>query len=196
MPDYGVLFVVVVYSLTLSCSIAHSIIQCWGCLVWVPSVYTSHTLFLCMHPNNLGIPLASLIIFIGVAAIYINYDADHQKEMVRNLRGNCTIWDEQVDVIEAVYRTSEGEEKKSLLLASGWWGVSRHFHYIPEIIAAFCWSVPALFDNALPYFYFVFLVILLTHRSVRDDKRCLEKYGNFWLAYCKKVPYKIVPFLF
>ena len=164
--------------------------------MWVPSIYTSHTLYLCMHPNHLGLPLASFLILIGVVAIYINYDADHQKETVRNQHGNCTLWGRKVDVIEATYRTSKGEERKSLLLASGWWGISRHFHYIPEILAAFCWSVSALFESSLPYFYFVFLVILLTHRSIRDDKRCLEKYGSSWLEYCKKVPYKIVPFLF
>lgn len=27
------------------------------------------------------------------------------------------------------------------------WGFSRHFHYVPEILAAFFWSVPALFDH-------------------------------------------------
>ena len=53
-------------------------------------------------------------------------------------------------MIRASYQTSEGEEKKSLLLASGWWGISRHFHYIPEIAAAFFWTVPALFTNPLP----------------------------------------------
>ena len=27
---------------------------CWGCMVWVPAVYTSPTLFLVNHPNHLG----------------------------------------------------------------------------------------------------------------------------------------------
>ena len=27
---------------------------CWGCMVWLPSVYTSPTLFLVNHPNHLG----------------------------------------------------------------------------------------------------------------------------------------------
>jgi 7-dehydrocholesterol reductase len=30
---------------------------CWGCMVWVPSVYTCHTLFLTNHPYQLGLPL-------------------------------------------------------------------------------------------------------------------------------------------
>ena len=27
------------------------------------------------------------------------------------------------------------------------WGISRHFHYLPEILAAFFWTVPALFSH-------------------------------------------------
>jgi hypothetical protein len=27
------------------------------------------------------------------------------------------------------------------------WGLSRHFHYVPEILAAFFWTVPALFNH-------------------------------------------------
>ncbi|PWA61275.1 3-hydroxyisobutyryl-CoA hydrolase 3 [Artemisia annua] len=27
------------------------------------------------------------------------------------------------------------------------WGLARHFHYVPEIMAAILWTIPALFDN-------------------------------------------------
>lgn len=128
--------------------------------------------------------------------IYINYDADRQRECVRSTAGQCTIWGNKPRLIRTKYHTQSGEEKESLLLVSGWWGVARHFHYIPEIAAAFLWSVPALFDSFVPYFYVFMLVILLTHRSVRDDKRCQEKYKQYWKLYCDKVPYKIVPYIF
>lgn len=49
--------------------------------VWVPSVYTSPGLFLAAHPVDLGVPLASLIFSAGVAAIYINYDSDRQRQV-------------------------------------------------------------------------------------------------------------------
>ncbi len=45
--------------------------------------------------------------------------------------------------IVAKYTTGDGREKTSLLLTSGWWGLARHFHYLPEILAAFFWSMPA-----------------------------------------------------
>ena len=84
----------------------------------------------------------------------------------------------------------------SLIVFAGWWGLARHFHYLPEIVAAFCWTAPALFGQFLPYFYVVFLTLLLTDRAFRDDSRCQSKYGKYWAEYCKSVPYKMVPYVF
>ena len=49
---------------------------CWGCLVWVPGIYTSSTLYLVNHPNHLGVVTASLILVMGSASILSNYFAD------------------------------------------------------------------------------------------------------------------------
>ncbi|KAB1213044.1 7-dehydrocholesterol reductase [Morella rubra] len=73
------------------------------------------------------------------------------------------------------------------------WGLARHFHYVPEILAAFFWTVPALFNHFLPYFYVIFLTILLFDRAKRDDDRCRSKYGKYWKVYCDKVPNRIIP---
>lgn len=81
-------------------------------------------------------------------------------------------------------------------MIAGWWGLARHFHYLPEILAAFCWTAPALLGQCLPYFYVVFLTLLLTDRAFRDDMRCQSKYGKYWAQYTKSVPYKMVPFVF
>ena len=99
-------------------------------------------------------------------------------------------------MIKAKYETIEGESKTSLLLASGWWSISRHFHYLPEIAASFFWTLPAGFDKVVPYSYVIFLTILLFDRSVRDDRRCAAKYGTYWKQYCSIVPYKVIPDIF
>ena len=169
---------------------------CWGCLVWVPSIYTSSTLYLVNHPNTLGFLASSAILTIGTVSILMNYFADRQRQVVRATNGACKVWNKKPELVEARYVTEGGENKETILLASGFWGISRHFHYVPEILGAFMWSVPALFLSPLPYFYVVFLTLLLTERAVRDDRRCSKKYGDDWKKYCKKVPYKIIPYIY
>ncbi|MBU6447000.1 MAG: 7-dehydrocholesterol reductase, partial [Verrucomicrobia bacterium] len=115
---------------------------------------------------------------------------------VRAKNGACLIWRNKPSLIHATYETQSGETKQTILLASGWWGLSRHFHYIPEIGAAFFWSVPALFSHFLPYFYVLFLTILLIDRAFRHDRRCADKYKTYWTEYCRRVPYKIIPYVF
>ncbi len=169
---------------------------CWGCLVWVPAVYTSQTLYLVNHPYRLGGLIADAIFILGVFAVTVNYLADRQRQRVRASGGDVSVWGKKPRLIEAEYVTDAGDRKTSLLLASGWWGLSRHFHYIPEIAAAFFWTLPVLFADLLPWFYVIFLTILLTHRSVRDDRRCALKYGKYWDEYRRIVPNRIIPRFF
>lgn len=168
---------------------------CWGCLVWVPGIYTSPTLYLVNHPNRLSLGWALFIFLAGAACVMVNYLADRQRQTVRATNGKCKVWGKNPELTLANYVTEKGEPQQNILLSSGWWGISRHFHYIPEILAAFFWSVPALFDNFLPYFYVVFLTVLLFNRAFRDEQRCSQKYGNDWNAYCQKVRYKLIPYI-
>jgi 7-dehydrocholesterol reductase len=166
---------------------------CWGCLVWVPAVYTSQAFYLTAHAPELSALTALAIFIAGFVCVWSNYDSDHQRYIFRQTNGDCRIWGRQPDKIVAKY-VANGVAKESLLLVDGWWKISRHFHYVPEILASFFWSVSAL-DTGLvgPYFYVVFLTILLTDRAFRDDDRCRKKYGKYWTEYCEVVPYKIVP---
>jgi 7-dehydrocholesterol reductase len=115
---------------------------------------------------------------------------------VRETQGKTMVWGRAPEIIRARYNTADGGEHESLLLASGWWGIARHFHYVPEITLALAWSLPAGFTHFVPYFYVTFLTILLTDRATRDDKRCRKKYGAYWDEYCRRVPWKIVPGLY
>ncbi len=168
---------------------------CWGCMVWVPCVYTSPSMYLVLHPIQLSTGWAVAIFILGAVSIFINYWADAQRLVTRASNGQCSVWGRKPVTVLAHYKTTDGQNKQSLLLASGWWGVARHFHYVPEIAGAFFWSLPALFDNFSPYFYICFLTVLLVDRAFRDDRRCANKYGQDWIKYCELVPYKIVPFV-
>lgn len=61
--------------------------------------------------------------------------------------------------------------------------------------ASFFWACPGGFKHFLPYFYVVYLSILLSDRAFRDDVRCKSKYGKYWADYCMLVPYKVFPYL-
>lgn len=54
---------------------------CWGCLVWVPAIYTSQPLFLTSQPYNMPTSVAIAIFIFGVICIYVNYDADRQRQV-------------------------------------------------------------------------------------------------------------------
>lgn len=182
---------------------------CWGCLVWVPAVYTSHSFYLAQHAPDLSLWTAAAIFTFGVVMIFCNYDSDHQRYVFRQTNGNCILWGKVPRSIVATYysnstttttagttNTSKQQQqtRTSLLLVDGYWRWSRHFHYVFEILASLAWSLPALTTGFVgPYFYVVYLTILLTDRAYRDDDRCRKKYGEYWEEYCAIVPYKIVP---
>jgi delta14-sterol reductase len=83
------------------------------------------------------------------------------------------------------------------LLVNGFWGISRHINYSGEILMAsgiiLCTGYPALI---VPWLYPLYYVILLITRQRDDDKRCALKYGDLWKTYVKKVPYRIIPWIY
>jgi 7-dehydrocholesterol reductase len=181
---------------------------CWGCLVWVPSVYVvhshhlAHQVLLARTGNKAGAFVdmsdawAAACLLAGLAMIWWNYDCDLQRSFVRGKGGKCELWGQPAKVLRAPYVTEKGERKENLLLYSGWWGMARHIHYVPEILAAVCWTLPAASSGQLlPWFYVAFLIILLTDRAFRDNARCEKKYGKVWAEYTKLVPYMMVPYV-
>ena len=169
---------------------------CWGCLCWIPGVYASVSMYMASKAVHLGFFWSAVILVAGVASCAVNYDADRQKLEVRRSDGKCRVWGGNSEVIRAQYKLSDGETRTSLLLVSGYWGLARHFHYVPELSLAFLWSVPALFEHLMPYTYVLWLSLLLVHRTFRDDTKCRQKYGKYWEEYCRRVPYKMIPYVF
>ncbi|XP_062092521.1 7-dehydrocholesterol reductase-like [Humulus lupulus] len=95
---------------------------CWGCLVWVPSIYTSPGMYLVNHPVHLGTQLALYILVAGILCIYINYDCDRQRQEFRRTNGKALVWGKAPSKITATYTTTTGETKSNILLTSGWYG--------------------------------------------------------------------------
>ena len=46
------------------------------------------------------------------------------------------------------------------------------------------------------YFYMIYFAVLLVHRGGRDDAKCSRKYGEDWEEYKRRVPWKIIPYIY
>jgi len=178
--------------------------ETWGCLVWVPSVYTLHTRSIVNAAPQHTWYSAGLIFLVGtVGGVLLNFWADSQRQWFREADGNITIWGQKAKAVRCKYvvrnsATGKLEERESLLLASGFWGAARHFQYLFELMAAWSWCLLSTNfsdtgNGVLPLFYATFLTILLIHRADRDELKCIKKYGDGYRRYMDLVPYKIIP---
>lgn len=170
---------------------------CWGCIYFVPTFYTLTSVYMVHNSPVVNWEHGLSYLVVGLLLIFLNYWSDHQRFIARKTDGKCRIWGSPARIIRAKYIIDgDRKERSSLLLASGFWGLSRHINYIFEVGSAFLWELPAQFFSLLPFAYVIFLTILLFHRSQRDEKKCRKKYGKYWDEYCKVSKYRIVPFIF
>nr|XP_056708550.1 delta(14)-sterol reductase TM7SF2 [Euleptes europaea] len=158
----------------------------FGDLAWVPFLYSLQSYFLVTHPQKLSLPMAGGIVLLNGLGYTIFRSANSQKNTFRR---NPT--DPKVAGLRTI-PTATGRR----LLVSGWWGFVRHPNYLGDLIMAFAWSLPCGIGHILPYFYILYFTVLLVHREARDEHQCLRKYGLAWQEYCRRVPYRIFPYLY
>lgn len=98
---------------------------CWGCLAYVPSVYTLVCYYLAkMGPSNdvITVPMAVGMFVAGMVLTLLNYWVDVQRTRFRDSDGKENIWGAKPVVLRAPYVTEDGKKRMSCLLCSGWWG--------------------------------------------------------------------------
>jgi len=167
----------------------------WGDSVWLPFNYTLQALYLTYHPIVLSTNEFIFINSLGLLGYWIFRVANNQK---KNFRANhkAPIFGHPPTFIEATYRTSDGRVHQSNLLTSGMWGYARHFNYFGDLMIAFAFCRACGNGHLYPYFYFIYMTMLLMSRVERDQYRLQEKYGPKWEEYCAKVPWKILPYVY
>ncbi|XP_064407807.1 delta(14)-sterol reductase TM7SF2 [Latimeria chalumnae] len=158
----------------------------FGDLTWVPFTYTLQASFLVNHPQELSTVTAVGIVLINALGYFIFRSANSQKNTFRRDPNHP-----DVAGLETI-PTATGKR----LLVAGWWGFVRHPNYLGDLIMALAWSLPCGLTHLLPYFYVIYFTVLLIHREARDEEQCLRKYGLSWQQYCKRVPYRIFPYLY
>lgn len=131
----------------------------------------------------------------GVIFILLRFEADQQRLRVRHTRGNCRVFGQKAFVIHAIYTACDGTIQQTQLLASGLWGKARHFNYVLEILATFCWTLGpfTLASSFIPFCPLTHLICRLVCLAISDDFNCHQKYGHYWKRYCSIVRYRMIP---
>lgn len=170
----------------------------WGCIVVLPTLYPLTSLYFVEHCplTSFDFLTSVLSVILGLGLVAATYWADRQRQVVRATDGNNLIWGRKPTLIRAKYVDQEGTERRSVLLASGFWAIGRHFNYTTEIFIYLAIGLPALTMSIIPYLTFFFVVAVLSHRATRDDRKCALKYGRYWEEYCAQVPYLLLPGVF
>uniref|UniRef100_A0A1A8F0U1 Delta(14)-sterol reductase TM7SF2 n=1 Tax=Nothobranchius korthausae TaxID=1143690 RepID=A0A1A8F0U1_9TELE len=158
----------------------------FGDLAWVPFTYSLQAAFLVGHPQALTFLKAAAIVALNGMGYYIFRKSNSQKNQFRRDPAHPS-----VAGLETI-ATAMGKR----LLVSGWWGFVRHPNYLGDLLMALAWSLPCGFSHILPYFYIVYFTVLLIHREARDERQCRAKYGQAWDTYCRRVPYRIFPYIY
>jgi len=82
------------------------------------------------------------------------------------------------------------------LLVSGWWGIGRKLNYTGEIGVYLSFALCAGLAHWQPFLLPLSLLLLLTQRAARDDRKCRAKYGPLWEEYCRTARFRLLPFLY
>jgi delta14-sterol reductase len=160
----------------------------WGCIVFYPyfyPVFLWSTVDLPDPHTPVGLLLIYVLLFF--AGWILSRGANMQKYFFKR--------NPERAFLRIVPETIT--DGNNALLVNGFWGISRHVNYFGEILMAagiiLCTGYPALI---WPWLYPLYYVVLFITRQRDDNKRCALKYGELWKTYEKKVPYRIIPFIY
>ncbi|KAK1322814.1 Delta(14)-sterol reductase [Acorus calamus] len=155
----------------------------FGDLVWIPFTFSIQGWWLLRNKVELSKTAAIANCIIFLVGYMVFRGANKQKHVFKK-NPKALIWGRPPKVI--------GRR----LLASGYWGISRHCNYLGDLLLALSFSLPCGFSSIIPYFYPIYLLILLIWRERRDEEKCTQKYKDVWAEYCKLVPSRILPYIY
>lgn len=155
----------------------------FGDLVWIPFTFSIQGWWLLSNKVELRTAAAIANCFTFVIGYLVFRGANKQKHVFKK--------DPKVPIWGNPPRVIGGK-----LLASGYWGIARHCNYLGDLLLALSFSLPCGMSSPVPYFYPIYLLILLIWRERRDEARCAEKYREIWAEYRRLVPWRILPYIY
>ncbi len=159
----------------------------FGFVTWMPFTFSLQAQYLVHHDPELSVAAAGLFTALNFAGYYVFRTANLQKHRFRT-EPTALIWGRPAEFLET--------KRGTRLLVSGWWGLARHTNYLGDLTMALAWCLPCGFTHLVPYFYFLYFAPLLIDRERRDHHECQAKYGDDWKAYCERVKYRIIPYVY
>jgi delta14-sterol reductase len=194
----------------------------FGDLAWVPFVYSVQVRYLSMYPLSLGLlGTAGVLIVLGVG-YYIFRGANNEKNRFRTnpedprvahlkcletKSGSKLLISGWWGTARHINYLGDWIMAWAYCLPTGIAGfLARHSTVTPEPgqAGSFVYGGPGNYTQVEPgaakgwgmiftYFYIVYFGVLLVHREMRDEEKCIRKYGDDWKRYREIVRYRIVP---
>lgn len=161
----------------------------WGCLTFYPYFYLVGLWVAAALPDP-GTPWWSLVIFalIFFAGWSLARGANMQKYYFKTRPERAFLGFMKPKIL------SDG---KNTLLCSGFWAVSRHINYLGEILMATGLTLVLGYPGRwVVWLYPLYYVVLLSSRERADERRCAAKYGDLWAEYVRRVPRRIIPWVY
>ncbi len=159
----------------------------YGFVVWMPFNFTLQQQYILKTNPQISTFAWVAIFLLNIGGYYMFRSSNLQKLRFRQ-DPSQPIWGKVPQSID----TKRGTK----LLVSGWWGLARKTNYLGDVLMAFAWCLACGFGSIVPYFYVLYFVPLLINRERRDNAMCSRKYGDDWTHYCKRVPYRFIPFVY
>ncbi|MCY4170004.1 MAG: DUF1295 domain-containing protein [Bacteroidetes bacterium] len=155
----------------------------WGDYVLVPFFYCISGWWLLSAPVTLPLWAIISLCLLFILGFWLFRGANEQKHRFKR-DPNIYIWGKPAEALEG------------RLLVSGFWGIGRHLNYTGEICVYLAFTMTTGFVSIFPLLLPAWLICLLCHRSLRDERRCSSKYGDLWTGYKERVRFSMLPFIY
>nr|GEX61596.1 delta(14)-sterol reductase [Tanacetum cinerariifolium] len=141
----------------------------FGDLVWIPFTFSIQGWWL--MSNKVELTTAAVVANCCVFVIgYLVFRGANKQKHDFKKNPKALFWGQSPKVIGGK------------LLVSGYWGIARHCNYLGDLLLALSFSLPCGISSPVPYFYPIYLLILLIWRERRDEARCAEKYKEMLVS--------------
>jgi Delta14-sterol reductase len=155
----------------------------WGDLVYVPFLYSLPGWWLVDQVEPWTVAQWGPLVAFYLFCLWVFRESNWQKERYKQDHA-VHIWGKPAETVGG------------RLLVSGWWGLGRKINYTGEIGVYLAFALTTGFQSWGPYLLPLSLTLLLVQRAARDDKKCRTKYGELWTEYCRRVRFRMLPFVY